>query len=182
MIAVRNTKRSGYTLIEVLIALAIFALLLMLAGPFYNELIGNAQVRNAGEAVLNGVRMSQSEALKHNLPAIFTLDPSTGFSITIDDPEKPGTSLFQQAYLFADGSAKALVTVTPVNATIITFDGLGRIKDPNDDGSQPIRAVDITHGSLPSPRKLRVVVANPAAGVGTMLCDPATSQPPTACP
>ena len=30
--------------------------------------------------------------------------------------------------------------------------------------------------------KLRVVVANTTAGTGTMLCDPATSQPPTACP
>lgn len=182
MIAVRDWKRRGFSLIELMIALVVFALLLMLVGPLYGEFIGNAQIRNAGEAVLNGVRLSQSEALKHNLPALFTLDPSTGFSINIDDPENPGTPLFQQAYLFSDGSAQAVVTVTPQNATIITFDGLGRIKNPNDDGSQPIRAVDITHGSLPNPRKLRVVVANTASGVGTLLCDPATSQPPTACP
>ena len=181
MIAASNSKRRGFTLIELMIALAIFALLIMLAGPMYSDFIGNSQIRNAGEAVLNGVRLSQSEALKHNLPTIFTLDPSTGFSITIDDPENPGTPIFQQGYLFSDGAAKAVVTITPPNANLITFDGLGRIKS-NDDGSQQIRAVDITHGSLPNPHQLRVVVANTTAGIGTVLCDPATSQPPTACP
>jgi prepilin-type N-terminal cleavage/methylation domain-containing protein len=182
MIAVGNSSRRGYTLIEVLIALVVFAILLMMAGPAYMEFIGNAQIRNAGEALLNGVRLSQSEALKHNLPAIFTLDPSTGYTISIDDPENPGTPLFQRDYLLSDGSSQAVLTVTPQNATVISFDGLGRLKSPNDDGSQPIVAIDVTHASLSNPRNLRVVVANTASGVGTMLCDPATSQPPTACP
>jgi type IV fimbrial biogenesis protein FimT len=182
MIAARNADRRGYTLIEVLIALVIFALLIMLAGPAYTEFIGNAQIRNASEAVLNGIRLSQSEALKHNLPAVFTLDPATGYTINIDDPENPGTPLFARVHLFSDGAAQALLTITPQNTTVVSFDGLGRLKNPNDDGSSPISAVDVTHASLPNPRSLRIVVANTAAAVGTVLCDPAASQPPTACP
>src|SRR5215211_7194683 len=81
--------RRGFTLIELLIGLAIFTLLIFLAGPMYGEYMGNAQIRNASEAMLDGVRLTQSLALKHNLPALFTLDPATGWRITVEDPENP---------------------------------------------------------------------------------------------
>jgi len=43
----------GFTLIELLIALAIFSFLLMLAGPMYARFMGNSQIRNAGDGMLN---------------------------------------------------------------------------------------------------------------------------------
>ncbi|TMG82912.1 MAG: prepilin-type N-terminal cleavage/methylation domain-containing protein, partial [Betaproteobacteria bacterium] len=43
----------GFTLIEMLIAVAIFAFLIMLAGPMYAKFMGNSQIRNAGDGMLN---------------------------------------------------------------------------------------------------------------------------------
>src|ERR1700694_3443741 len=68
----------GFTLIELLIALAIFSFLLMLAGPMYARFMGNSQIRNAGDGMLNGVLWAQTTAIRGNTPARLVVDPTTG--------------------------------------------------------------------------------------------------------
>lgn len=171
----------GFTLVELLVALGIFIVLVLMAGPMYGEFMASAQVRNASESVLSAIRQAQAQAMKNNLPAVFTLDPAAGWTVTVDDPEKANTILFSRSHLFVDGSPLASIVVTPGTATQITFDGLGRLI-PNVDGSETIGQVDLTHKSEPAARALRVVVSSTGTGVGTLLCDPATSTSPTACP
>ena len=60
----------GFTLIEMLIAVAIFAFLIMLAGPMYAKFMGNSQIRNAGDGMLNGVQQAQSIAVRGNTLAL----------------------------------------------------------------------------------------------------------------
>ena len=83
-------RRQGFTLIELLIALAIFALLLMLAGPQYANLMGNSQIRNAAEAMLNGVQQAQSRAIHGNTVARLQVNMATGWQVieTIEGADK----------------------------------------------------------------------------------------------
>ena len=53
----------------------------------YTEFIGNSYIRNAGEAVLNGVRLAQTQAVKVNTSAAFVLDPATGWTVHAPDPD-----------------------------------------------------------------------------------------------
>jgi type IV fimbrial biogenesis protein FimT len=173
----------GFTLIELLIALAIFGILLLLAGPMYGNFMGNSQIRNAAEAMLNGVQHAQSTAIRGNTRTRLVVNPATGWQIleTIEGAE-PSPPNPIQVYSLSDGSPNATVTTTPPGATQITFDGFGRIID-NVDLSARISCINVTNSNVTGPRNLRVMVSNTGTGIGTKLCDPAAAATePQACP
>src|SRR5437868_9448241 len=64
----------GFTLIELMIALSIFALLAFLALPIYSSFMGNSQIRNAAENSLSGVRVAEAAAIEGNSRAKFVMD------------------------------------------------------------------------------------------------------------
>lgn len=183
-------SQDGFTLIELMIAVVIFAFLILLAGPMYTDFIANSRIRNAGEALLNGVRVTQAEAVRRNTIAWFVLDPSTGYKVYATDPAD-GTNddgrdvdhpWVVTPYVFADqGASKA--TFTPNGAaTTVTFDGLGRIL-PNVDTSISLTQIDITNPVIANPRSLRVVINAVGGSGGTKLCDPAMpAADPAGCP
>src|ERR1700730_7276665 len=69
-----NMRTRGFTLIELMVALALFAFLTMLAGPMYADFMGNSRIRNAAENTLTGVRLAQAEAVRGNTQVEFVLD------------------------------------------------------------------------------------------------------------
>jgi type IV fimbrial biogenesis protein FimT len=56
----------GLTLIELLIAMVISALMLMTAAPYFSDYIANARLRENGNLLLSEALMAQSEAVKRN--------------------------------------------------------------------------------------------------------------------
>ncbi len=174
----------GFTLIELLIALAIFAFLIMLAGPMYAKFMGNSQIRNAGEAMLNGVRLAQTTAISANSQTQLVVTAATGWQIQYVDPGTCVPAPAQPApYSLKEGAANTTLQLTPAGATQITFDGFGRIIIPNCDGTPTISCVNVTNSNITGPRDLRVVISNTGIGIGTKLCDPAAvSTEPQACP
>ena len=64
----KHFEHDGFTLIELMIALAIFAFLIAIAGPQYADFMGNMQIRNGGENTLAGLRLAQAEAVRGNTP------------------------------------------------------------------------------------------------------------------
>jgi type IV fimbrial biogenesis protein FimT len=176
----------GFTLIELMIGLAVFAFLILIAGPQYAEFLGNSQIRNGAENTFAGVRLAQAEAVRGNVLTQFVLDPTActgGWRVNRMNDE---TGLFDQqvqAYSFADGSCRTTPSTTPGGATQVTFNGLGRVV-PNIDASTTIQWVEIDNTNISNPRKLRVVV-NPATPTGVKLCDPdpgVASTDPRFCP
>jgi type IV fimbrial biogenesis protein FimT len=182
-------RQRGFTLIELMIAVVIFGFLVLLAGPMYTDFLANSRIRNAGDALLNGVRTTQAEAVRRNTTARFVLDPATGYKVYATDPTDGADDDGSDAahpwvvtpYAFAEqGAARA--TLTPNSgATTITFDGLGRIL-PNADASAALTTIDITSSDVSSPRNLRLVINSSATG--TKLCDPAVTvaNDPALCP
>ena len=170
----------GFSLIELMIAIVIFSLLILLAAPMYSEFVGNSYIRNAGEAVLNGVRLAQTQAVKVNTSAAFVLDPATGWTVHAPDPDDASDKVIA-TYVFSEGASKATIT-TNSSATTVTFDGLGRLL-PNTDASAQLTQIDITNANVPTPHPLRVVINTIAGTNGIKLCDPAlSSTDPAGCP
>jgi len=174
----------GFTLIELMVALAIFGLLLMLAGPQYAKLMGDSQIRNAAEAMLNGVQQAQARAIHGNTLARLQVNMATGWQV-IETIE--GVDNVVQVYSKADGAPRAVVAPTPGDATQITFDGFGRIV-PNADASSTLTCLKVTNPDVPSgARNLNVAISSTGMGIGTKMCDPDpnnTLQPndPMLCP
>ena len=174
----------GFTLIELMIGIAIFAFLILIAGPMYADFLGNTQIRNGAENTLTGLRLAQTEAIRGNTQAQFVLNPATGWQVSRLNDET-GTFDVVQSYKFADGAAKTTVTTLPGDATEVTFNGLGRVMDPNPDATAPIKQVDVTNTNVAaaSRRPLRIAVTTFATS-GVKLCDPAVSDTtdPRFCP
>ena len=66
-------KMRGFTLIELMVAVAIFGLLLTLGSRSFTAWIQNQQIRTGAESVLNGMQLARGEAVKRNASAMFVL-------------------------------------------------------------------------------------------------------------
>lgn len=77
----RGLMTRGLTLIEIMVTLAISALLLTAAGVYLGDYASNTRLREAGHALLSDALFAQSEALKRNGPVTLTIT-SEGSTVT----------------------------------------------------------------------------------------------------
>jgi len=191
----------GFTMIEIVVVLAVMAFLMALGLPAMGEFLQNSQIRNAAEATVNGLQLARGEAVRRNTQVRFqlvdTLDASCSLSATgphwivsrndptgacdqaevIDFLEPNDTAVPQivQKRSNADGSPNAeysgLDGVAPANT--IVFTTLGRML--NGAGLDTINfsnpAGTCTHAGG-NLRCLRVVIST---GGDIRLCDPAVT-------
>jgi type IV fimbrial biogenesis protein FimT len=64
-------RSSGFTAIEMMIALAIMGILVSLAIPSFTTYIDNTKVKTTAQSFLSGVQSARSEALRRNSPVDF---------------------------------------------------------------------------------------------------------------
>ncbi len=165
----------GFSLIELMIGLAIAATLLVLAAPNFATWSADGQIRAAAESVVSGMRYAQTEAIRRNAPVELLLDPTTGtgsWTARLQD----GTVL--QVGVFKEGAPLAAFTTTPAAATITTFSSLGGVLAANADTTLPISEVAVTFSTgLLNTRPLTVLVGGGRTGI--KICDPDPSVPST---
>ncbi len=69
----RAARQRGVTLVELMVTLVLMSLLLGLAAPNFRVWVRNAQVRTVSDALQNGMRLAQSEALRRSRQVVFFL-------------------------------------------------------------------------------------------------------------
>lgn len=62
----------GFTMVELLVAMSLVIILGMLAAPSVAEWIRNARVRSTAEALQNGLRLAQNEAIRRGRQVVLT--------------------------------------------------------------------------------------------------------------
>jgi len=167
----RRFRHAGFTLIELVIGIAIAALLTVLALPMLMTWIADNSIQVGAESIASGLRYAMSTAISKNESVEFTLDPTAatgGWTVwTVADP---ATTL--QSGRFAEGAARDSFTVIPGGSTVVTFNGLAQVV-PNGDASPSITRVQITNPSVAGSRTLEVWIS----GQRVKMCDPAFVAP-----
>jgi type IV fimbrial biogenesis protein FimT len=183
----RTSYARGFTIVELVVVLAVVALLLFVAVPSFGTFLQNQQIRVAGDAIVNGLQVARAEALRRNVSVQVAVNiPATGWTVS----EKDSGALIQSR-THEEGSRNAHVDTTPFGTTTVTFTPLGGV-EKNADGSFPVSQFDInfdkpvvvcqTPGNPVGQRCLRILVSG---GGSTRMCDPAVSPVPPnprACP
>lgn len=162
-------RTRGFTLVELLIGLAILAILMLLALPTFRDFMGNTRIRNTADSLANGIRQAQVEAIKRNRNVTFEVDAVNGWTIRDPDPVLGG---MVEAEPFGDTSGQVLVDPNPPGTFKLTYTALGQYVTPTnpDDGTNVMTSIRVTAPAMAAPHDLRVV-ADPAWGVGVRVCD-----------
>jgi type IV fimbrial biogenesis protein FimT len=198
----RRGFQPGFTLLEVMVTLTIFAILVALAAPAMNRWISNVKVRSTADALQNGLRMAQAESVRRSRQTVFSLTNSptpqnsltavangSYWSINTIPSMTDGTEAgqFIEAGTLTTTTAGVLIT----GPAAICFNSMGRLVANSTTGvtgancalpgaTPPVQSYQIT---LPSAdRSLRVDVA---LGGQVHMCDPGktlSSINPDGCP
>ncbi len=76
----------GMTLIELMVVLALVALLLLAAAPGVGSWLRNSEIRNAAQGIVNALQQARSEAIRRNRDVWFSLvTPSAASSAVLDN-------------------------------------------------------------------------------------------------
>lgn len=147
MLNLRPSAVGGFSLIELMLTLAVLGMLIMIALPNMGTWLQNTQIRTAAEGMQAGLQLARAEALKRNTTVRFqlvdTLTSACALSATgrnwvvslgetsalcnTDASETVAPQIIQKRSS-AEGSPNAVVTATGGNS--VWFNGLGRLIQP----------------------------------------------------
>lgn len=116
---------AGFSLVELMVAVAIITLLAAVAAPSYQAWIENSRIRTAAESILNGLQKARSEALLRNTRVQFILDDnSSSWHIECVDAAKcPGWP--GETRSSGEGSAQGISVTDAGGGTTVIFNNLG---------------------------------------------------------
>lgn len=160
-------KLSGFSLIELLISIAIMTILLSLATPGFQTWLQNAQIRNAAESIQNGLQRARAEAVGRNTDVEFVLSAGSSWVVQV-----AGGAVIESRSS-NEGSKDVSLTALDADsapATTVTFNNLGSVKAANADTSAPFMRVDLDSAVLEAAdsQELRVTIG---FGGNVRMCD-----------
>jgi type IV fimbrial biogenesis protein FimT len=188
----------GFSLVELMVAVALAGILLALGMPAFSLWVSNAKVRTAQDALQSGLRLAQAEAVRRHRQVVFfrTPDTSCGPSAAAD-ADGPYWALRTAALTPGDDAqtiqcgqlAELADGVVLGGPAAVCFNGIGRqvaIADPGvggiactlpPDGNQQY---NVSHPGGDRPLRVRVSLAG-----SVRTCDPArvfSVAEPDGCP
>lgn len=190
-------SQAGFSVVEIVVVLAIMAVLLGLGLPSYRTYIANQRVMSTAEVFMAGLQLARAEAVKLNQRVEFimtTIDPiaanvdttttsTTGRSWMVRVLVAGGNT-FVEGKSGAEGSGAASAANSPIGITgsvaSVTFDGFGApvglTAPATFDFTNP-QAGNCTGDTPAGPvRCLRVRLSR---GGQTRMCDPAVASTDT---
>ncbi|MGB7195057.1 MAG: GspH/FimT family pseudopilin [Collimonas pratensis] len=157
----------GFSLIELMVTIAVAAILMTVALPSFTNWIQNVKVRSTAEALQNGMRLAKTEAVRRSRLVDFRITAATPAKDAATSKtgsnwyvQQTATLLAADSDLYLQGSslagANANVTVKG-DVDTLTFTSLGRINNASaasyqfnitNSGDRPLRVVVTQSGQI----------------------------------
>lgn len=111
----------GFTLIELMITVAVLAVSLGLAAPSFVQTMANYRVRSAAESMINGLNYARGEAVRRNSAVSFTLNVTgSGWSV---DQVSPALAIQSRS----GGDSPGIATTSSSASRVVTFLPIGQV-------------------------------------------------------
>ncbi len=180
---IKKKSYCGFSLVELMVVIAILAIVLSIAVPSLQSWIQNARVRSTAESIMAGFQIAKNEALRRNTTVRLTFNADTSWVVgcdPFDNNDANGDGLEDcpsviKSRSASDGSTNISATVTPAGAKSVLYTGFGRIRGG---AENPITSVDVPSGAQAGASTLRIALT----GGSIKMCDPAIAAgDPRAC-
>jgi type IV fimbrial biogenesis protein FimT len=180
----------GFSLIELIVGMAIFGLLLALAMPSFSGWIRNAKIRTTAESIQNGLQLARAEAVRRNTTARFQLVDSVdntcalstsgpSWVVSLDNPagscnSAASNTVAPRIVQLRNGSEGSDGNTTiAAGQSAFVFNGAGRLT-PVPATNIAINITNPTAGScLPAANGVRCLRLVVSLGGQIRMCDPA---------
>lgn len=164
----------GFTLVEMLVVLAVLGVLLAIGIPGYQGWLANHYVRTSARELFAGLVLARSEAVRRNSPVEFVLTNSAPIaqSVSSASPDAGGSAFIVReaaagGYVFIRGATSSTGRVSvSASSPIARFTGLGTMASP------AFLSIDVTHPSSSQPARIvafsggMIRLCNPSAKAG----------------
>jgi type IV fimbrial biogenesis protein FimT len=121
MLAASRRNGSGFTLLELLVGIAILAVLMLVGMPGIRTALLDTKIRTAAQAYYDGAQQARAEALRRNTDVTLSLtDSNQGWSIAVG-----GTPVAVKA-----PESASMLSITALNEEV-SFNGLGNASAAN---------------------------------------------------
>lgn len=172
----RMIRQLGTSVIESMVVIAIIAIILMIGVPSLQSWLVSSQVAAKTDAILNGLQLARTEAIRRNAKVEFSIASDSSWSVgcatAVADQDGDGIDDCPATIQSKPADEAGLVddlTLVPYGASKVTFNGIGTLS-PNQDGSESLSQVDVTKSSADESVTLRVLIT---LGGQSRICDPA---------
>ena len=156
----RTNRKAGFTLLELMVTLAIIGLMAAIAAPSFSKSVPRAKLRRATYQIANDLKLARLKCISGNHGTRITFDTANNTYTRYLDTNRDGTFAAGEADIVNRTLSSGISFVGASTGPNVTFDPNGSAND----GTAAVADIPITLVNSITPPESRSISVNRAVG------------------